>query len=374
MSTRVAAHELGHNYGAHHASTISCTANGVRVTYSNTCTQSEYGDPFDVMGTGTRLNWAWHRKQMTLMPSTDIVTVTGGTHTLLPVATGGSPKSLRIARPDGNYWYVEYRVPFGAYDNFTAGAAPTNGVLIRLAPSTSRVQSNLVDATPSTTTFSDAAFTPGTTFVDDINNIRIRVDSVDGSSAVVTFNPTSGDTQAPTAPGSFAAAQASSSSINLTWTASSDNVGVTGYEIRRDGALIASPGASATSFLDTGRSAGTTYNYSIVARDAAGNTSTAATTSGFIQGSTQDTSAPSAPTSLTGSVANGFRVTLRWGASTDNIGVTGYRIYANGSQVATSSGTTTTFKSTKGTKTFTVRAVDAAGNLSAPSNGLTLNP
>ena len=375
MSTRVAAHELGHNYGAHHASTITCTAGGVRVPYSSSCTQSEYGDPFDVMGTGTKLNWAWHRKQMTLMPATDMQTVSGsGTYTVQPVAlNGSSPKTLRIVRPDGYYWYVEYRVPFGTYDNFTAGAQPTNGVLIRLAPNTSRVQSRLVDANPGTTTFTDAAFAPGQTFIDGLNNIRIRVDSISPTGATVTFNPTTGDSQPPTAPGSFTATAASSSSINLTWTASTDNVGVTGYEIRRDGNLIATPGASATSFLDTGRTAGITYTYAIAARDAAGNTSPTATTTGFIQPPTQDTTPPSAPTSLTGSNSPGFKVSLSWGASTDNVGVTGYRIYANGVQVATSTGTSINFKSSKGTKTFTVRAVDAAGNVSAASNGVTLN-
>jgi chitin-binding protein len=52
--------------------------------------------------------------------------------------------------------------------------------------------------------------------------------------------------------------------------------------------------------------------------------------------------------------------------------VTGYRIYQNGVQVATTTGTSITYKSSKGTKTFTVRAVDAAGNVSAASNSLTL--
>jgi hypothetical protein len=65
-----------------------------------------------------------------------------------------------------NYWYVEYRIRYGTYDNYTAGAQPTNGVLIRQAPNSSRVQSQLLDANPATTTFNDAAFVPGTSFVD----------------------------------------------------------------------------------------------------------------------------------------------------------------------------------------------------------------
>src|SRR4051812_27839300 len=60
ISVRVAAHELGHNLGLHHASSYSCTRNAVRVTWSSSCTASEYGDPFDVMGMNARHSNAWH--------------------------------------------------------------------------------------------------------------------------------------------------------------------------------------------------------------------------------------------------------------------------------------------------------------------------
>ena len=50
LAVRVLAHELGHNMGAEHASTLRCMDGGVPVRFAATCTQSEYGDPFDVMG------------------------------------------------------------------------------------------------------------------------------------------------------------------------------------------------------------------------------------------------------------------------------------------------------------------------------------
>jgi chitodextrinase len=78
-------------------------------------------------------------------------------------------------------------------------------------------------------------------------------------------------------PTNFAASATSSSNIALSWTASTDNVGVANYEVRRDGTLIGSP--TGASFNDSGRTASTTYSYTILAVDAAGNTSATASAS-----------------------------------------------------------------------------------------------
>ena len=79
------------------------------------------------------------------------------------------------------------------------------------------------------------------------------------------------DATAPSVPANLQATVISTSRIDLTWTASTDNVGVTGYRVYRDGSLVASP--SGTSYSDTGLSAGTTYAYRVAATDAAGNAS-----------------------------------------------------------------------------------------------------
>ena len=79
------------------------------------------------------------------------------------------------------------------------------------------------------------------------------------------------DTAAPTIPTNLAAAVISTSQINLSWTASTDNTAVTGYKIFRNGTQI---GTSAnTSFNNTGLTASTTYAYTVSAVDAAGNAS-----------------------------------------------------------------------------------------------------
>jgi parallel beta-helix repeat protein len=84
---------------------------------------------------------------------------------------------------------------------------------------------------------------------------------------------TTSDTQAPTAPSNLQVTGVDSSSVSLAWTASTDNVGVAGYRIYRDGKHVASvPGTLAT---DTGLSSGKTYTYYVTAVDAAGNQSPA---------------------------------------------------------------------------------------------------
>ena len=82
----------------------------------------------------------------------------------------------------------------------------------------------------------------------------------------------SGDTQAPTAPSSLSATAASSTRVDLAWTAATDDAGVTGYRIYRDGAMVGTVG-TATAYPDTTTRAGTTYDYQVRAVDAAGNES-----------------------------------------------------------------------------------------------------
>lgn len=83
--------------------------------------------------------------------------------------------------------------------------------------------------------------------------------------------PPGGDTSAPSPPGSPSASAVSSSQINLSWSASTDNVGVSGYKVFRNGTQVGTP--TGTAYQDTGLSASTTYAYTIQAYDAAGNTS-----------------------------------------------------------------------------------------------------
>jgi chitodextrinase len=339
------------------------------------------------------------------------------------------------------------------------------------------------------------------------------------------------DAQTPTVPTNVTASAASSSQINLSWSASSDNVGIAGYRIYRNGGTTPITTVNGTSYQNAGLAAGTTYTYTVAAYDAAGNvsgnsspasatTASAATpppppstpnlvrgriptgsttlyttnyiTDGdytlanvggagsgpqwilfdlgqtyaldtvkvwhyadgrvyrdvivqvsndatFASGVTtvfnndtdnsagqgagtnaeypepgtgqnipiskvnaryvrlwsngsnmsewnhygevevygsaatvqQDTQAPTAPQNLTGSAASSSQINLSWTASTDNVGVAGYRIYVNGATTPLTSVTGTTYQHTglsaSTTYSYTVAAYDAAGNASARS-------
>src|SRR5918999_900532 len=80
------------------------------------------------------------------------------------------------------------------------------------------------------------------------------------------------DTTAPAAPSNLAAASSAANRVDLMWTSSTDNVGVTGYDIYRNGTLLTNAGP-APNYTDTTAAAGTTYEYTVRARDAAGNVS-----------------------------------------------------------------------------------------------------
>src|SRR5207302_1801753 len=109
--------------------------------------------------------------------------------------------------------------------------------------------------------------------------------------SVTVIAPPPPDTTPPTVPTGLTATAVSSSQINLSWTASSDNVGVSGYRVYRGGTQIAT--RSTTSFADTGLSPSTTYNYTVAAYDAAGNLSAQSSSASATTPAPPDTTPPS---------------------------------------------------------------------------------
>src|SRR6266702_1898705 len=193
-------------------------------------------------------------------------------------------------------------------------------------------------------------------------------------SELQVFGPTSGDTTPPTAPANLAFTQPTSTQIALTWGAATDNVGVTGYDIFLNNVLLTSVPASALTFTDT-EAASLTATYFVRAHDAAGNQS-ANSNSVTRTGASGDTTPPTAPTNLAVTTPTSGQVRLSWGAATDNVGVSQYVVFRNGTQDATVSGTTLTFSEAQpdtATVMYFVIAKDAAGNQSAASNTVTRN-
>src|SRR6185436_4668793 len=200
-------------------------------------------------------------------------------------------------------------------------------------------------ATPTGTSFSDTGLTVSTSY-------RYRVRAVDAANNLGAFSNTSSttpDTTPPGAPGTLTSSAVSSTQIDLSWNAATDDVGVTGYRVERctgascsSFAQIATP--TGTSFSDTGLTASTSYTYRVLAVDAANNSGAFSNTS---SATTPDTTPPSAPGTLTSSAVSSTQIDLSWNAATDDVGVTGYRVErctgascSNFAEVATPAGTT----------------------------------
>ncbi len=211
-SLGVITHELGHNFGAHHASSWSCVENGVRVSVSAdaNCLLGEYRDPYSVMGNavgmkhmnnfhkGTTLtvpnyslNWLDPANTKTI----DLNVSPDGTYTITPIEqASGGVQSLRIPRLISStgvvldYYYLEFRQPFGFDSSIDASA--TNGVTIRIAPNYNSIsKSKLIDTTPGTTSFLDAPLAVSKTFSDMERAIHVTTlgTSPTGASVRVSF-------------------------------------------------------------------------------------------------------------------------------------------------------------------------------------------
>lgn len=198
--------------------------------------------------------------------------------------------------------------------------------------------------------------------------------TVEENSSKVYAQPIN-DTTPPTAPSNLVQTGKTSVTTSFSWTASTDNVGVAGYIVYRNGTAVNTSLITGTAYTDTGLTADTTYTYYVVAKDAAGNVSPASATIS-IKTDLPDTQAPTAPSNLAFTDKTSSSVSLTWTASTDNVGVAGYIVYRNGTAVNTSLITGTAYTDTGlaagTTYTYYVIAKDAAGNASPQSDILSV--
>jgi len=182
--------------------------------------------------------------------------------------------------------FVNYNNVAGSYVEWTVSAAASGaaGLAFRHAngstanrPMNITVNGNLVASSLAfnptgawetwQTVTVNAALTAGS------NQIRATATTANGGPNVdkLTVGGQTGDTQPPSAPTSLLWTGKTSSSVSLAWNASTDNVGVTGYDVYRGSTLALS--VTGTSATVTGLAANTSYTFTVRARDAAGNTS-----------------------------------------------------------------------------------------------------
>lgn len=361
----VTSHELGHNFGANHAATASCTRYDTRVAFSSDCSTDDYGDPFDIMGfQGQRHMSTWHRWQLGLLDAADVQTVSAtGEYTVATAEiAGGSPRILRIPR-GSNYYYLEFRQPFGRYDNFSVGAAAVNGVFIRSGPDVDRLLfSKLIDTTPWTSSYNDAALAVGQGFGDSVNDICVITQSV-GAAGATVFVHLGPDDIPPTTVGALTATTDGHGVVSLAWPPTTDDLLLTGYQVARDGTPIGI--AYGTSFVDRDASQARSHDWSVSGLDCVGNLGGAASASVFLP----DTTTPGVPPALSAIVRDADTVDLSWGAAKDNVGVTGYRVSRNGVVLLTTSQTSLVDEPVPSNVEldYQVVAIDAAGNVGKPA-------
>ncbi|QQS16011.1 MAG: fibronectin type III domain-containing protein [Candidatus Moraniibacteriota bacterium] len=182
----------------------------------------------------------------------------------------------------------------------------------------------------------------------------------------------------PVAPTGLSAVPVSTSEIDLSWAANTD-MEIVKYVVYRDGKNVAEV-SSGTSYADKSLSANTSYAYTV---SAAGTLGLESAQSSEVSVKTldvvseNDTTPPSVPTNLSGSTISATEISLSWTASTDDVGVMGYKIYrCSGrkcvptTEISTSS--TAAFSdaglSPKTSYSYRVKAMDAAGNESGFSS------
>ncbi|MFZ0158789.1 MAG: fibronectin type III domain-containing protein, partial [Kineosporiaceae bacterium] len=206
------------------------------------------------------------------------VTVNGSQATVTPTDSAGNtfdPATYELG-PDGAApsapGALAATQPTSASVKLTWTAASDNAAVV--AYDVYRNGAPLTTLLPGVLTYTDTTAVAGTTYT-------YRVDARDLAGNVGTAsvsNGTAPDTTPPTAPGALTATATSATSVALTWTASTDAVGVTGYTVRRGGAVVGSVSGTTLAWTDPGVAASTTYAYTVTASDAAGNVSPASPT------------------------------------------------------------------------------------------------
>ncbi len=204
---------------------------------------------------------------------------------------------------------------------------------------------------------------------------QVKVEALDEAGNTSVSDPigfttkTAPDNEAPTAPGGVAVSSITDNSAVVSWTASTDNVGVAGYNIYLNDNKINALPVTELQFQLTGLAAETEYQVRIEAVDGAGNTSSSGSISFATEAlQTSDNEAPTVPSGVAVSGITESTAVVSWTESTDNVGVAGYNIYLNDNKVNALPITELKFQLTGLTAEteyqVKVEALDEAGNSS----------
>ena len=250
-----------------------------------------------------------------------------------------------------------------------ASAPGETSVVIRWEPSSDDVgvtgyetsRDGRVVGTAAQASGGDEDLRPGTAYCYAVRALDAAGNRSEPSPSTCVTTP---DLTPPTAPALAAAEASSDRSLRVKWAPSADNVGVTGYEVLRDGAVVAQTGEPVGDVK--GLSPGRSYCLEVRAFDAAGHRSAS---SEKACASTPDWSPPTTPSGLVASGTSANRVAVGWDPSEDDVGVTGYELWRGGVKVSVTAGTAWQEPGLAPATEYCyqLRAADAAGNLSGLS-------
>ncbi|MER7666060.1 PQQ-dependent sugar dehydrogenase [Streptomyces sp. NPDC096193] len=280
--------------------------------------------------------------------------------------------------------FVNYQAVTGAYVEFTVDSAQASAARLDFRYANGTATDRPLDVTVNGTSVADNLAFPGTgawttwktaTATANLkagsNTVRATTAADDGPNLDKLTVTASGpaDTEKPSSPGDLRKdKEPTASTVSLAWNASTDNVGVVGYDIYQHGQLMKQVDGNTLAATVDGLDPETTYDWTVFARDAAANVSVAgnAVTIATLP-APPDGEAPSVPGNLRSTGRTASSVDLAWNASTDNVKVTGYEIHRDGALAGTADSTSTTVAGLAANTAyrFKVRAFDLKGNKSA---------
>jgi glucose/arabinose dehydrogenase/chitodextrinase len=315
--------------------------------------------------------------------SWNTTTASNGTHTLVAQARDAANN---VATSTPVTVTIDNQPPTGSVV-INGGAAATNSTTVTLALTATDAVTSVTQMRFSNngTSFSTAeAFAPTKTWTlsnsAGTKTVYVQFRDAAGNWSTTVTDTIVRDTTAPTISGRTATS-ITGSSAQITWSTNEPATSRVEYGLTNSYGSLTPLDATlvtAHSVALVGLAPNTTYNYRVISTDAAGNQAVSANTT-FKTAAASDTIPPSIPTGLTATAVSTTQINLSWSASTDNVAVTGYQVFRNGTQVGIS--TTTTFNDTglspSTPYSYTVRAVDAAANpsgQSAPASASTLTP
>lgn len=283
--------------------------------------------------------------------------------------------------------FVDYTNVQGSYVEFTVSAASagTTAVTFRYAngTATDRPMDLSVNGTVVSPTVSFPATADWNTWVTKTVNLPLTAGSakIRATATTAAGGPNldrigvdaATDSQAPSRPGQPSCSDIGENALTLAWGAATDNVGVTAYDLYEHGNKIGEASGGSTSNVITGLTPGTTYNLTVIARDAAGNTSPASPVVDCTTKPSSDTTPPTKPGTLSAADVTANSAALSWGAATDDRAVAGYDVRSDSTVYKSVTGTSTTLTGLACNSPYSLNVVarDAAGNVSQPSNTVT---